>query len=121
MALTTFVTYVTASGAIKASQNRESGDPPAAGVGESVLDAGLQRKMPGPRTHRVDLAGPAVVAKAQGERDTEEANENRELLRIQIATLEAARAEYLKQAPPWDTDNIDARIAQARAVHDALS
>lgn len=118
MALTTFITYVSASGTIKSSQNREDNDAPSPGPGESVFDAGMQDPMPSPRTHRVDTAGPTLVAKTQGEIDTEENGVAKERYRENIATLESARSKYAPEG--WDTTAIDQKIADLRAAHDAL-
>ena len=120
MALTTFVTYVTANGAIHAVEQREAGDPPLVAGGHSVLDVGLLPNLPRKKTHRIDLAGPTLVLKSDGEQQTEENAERKRQIEMTLGYLDAVRQNLHTRGFIEARDELDAQIAALEAEHGAL-
>lgn len=120
MASTVFVIYKTADGVIVSSRYGDSATPPIPDAGELCLDTGMISTLPVKTTHKVDIGqNPhALVAKTQSEIDTERNNLVREEIRRQICMFEAAKDKYA--AHSWPTTDIDAKIVELIATHDAI-
>lgn len=116
--MTCYVMY-DASGTIRNSQYRHAGDPPAAIKDFTVLDVGMMSPPPTSKTHVIDLTGvPTLEAKDAGTIAAEEANEIREAVRLEIAALRVARAEFV--AAQWNTAVLDAKLQALEAYEATL-
>jgi len=119
MASTAYITYALADGAILSSRFGPKEMPPLPLSGQGIIDAGSLDTLPTAKTHRVSLGQiPALVARAQSDMDAEKNGAMRADLRQVIASLEAARAQYV--AHSWSTKTLDAQIAGLLAQHNAI-
>jgi hypothetical protein len=120
MAATIYIIYKDADGSIVSSRYGDPDNPPAPGTGETCLNAGSEGSLPTAITHKVDIGQipHVLVAKTQSEIDAERNNLVREEIRRQICMFEAAKDKYA--AHSWPTTDIDAKIAELIATHDAI-
>jgi len=119
MASTVYITYALTDGAILSSRFGPKESPSLPLPGQGILDAGSLDTLPMAKTHRVSLGPtPALAARAQSDMDAEKNGAVREALRRDIASLDAARAQYV--AHGWSTNALDARVAGLLAQHDLI-